>query len=164
MDRYLKPLVRAARQHPASAGWIKLMAHAWWRGVYHNGPRTGPRETWTLSGDVEFNAEWDRLLNADPSALPLTFGTIYTDASDAGWPALTTDQLYTKQEVADTWQEQRDLNMELVEDLWKRVSDGHADAPFEHEFLNALAYFCDDDPYEFSRIKAKLKRANPQVR
>ena len=159
---HLKQLARSALEFPESADWLRMHAKDWWCGMFH-GQREGPPEACYVERDVGFEAEWASLLSADPSTFETTIGTLYQDASNAGWPALTTRELHTKQESVDSWQELRDLQNEVIDQLVKAVAAGNATAPFDKHYLEALAYLNDDDPYTYAHIKTILQRSNPPV-
>lgn len=159
---HLKQLARAALEFPESADWLKTHAEDWWCEMFH-GQREGPPEACYVGRDAEFEAEWQGLMCADPSTFETTIGTLYRDASDAGWPGLTTRELHTKQESVDSWQELRDLRMQAIDQLVEEVAAGDAEAPFDELYLEALAYLNDDDPFTYAHIKAKLQRCNPLV-
>ena len=160
-ERVLVPLARVAREHPDAM--VRHSAQSWWSGLYHLAAGAGPDELLPNRGWAEFDVLWGELLCASTGVKQHTLGTVYKDASAAGWPGLTTDTLYTKQELADQWQELRDFDMHSVADLLDSLEQGDKDALEFPEFVEALAHLYQDDPFEYSRVKVLIQQADPTV-
>lgn len=85
--RRLAPLADAARQYPESGEALYELARSWSSGEL----RGIASKAWTTPGgngftgkDV-FDAVWQRFLNGNYAGKPTTLGTIYYDATAAGW-------------------------------------------------------------------------------
>ncbi len=85
--RRLAPLATAARCHPELTTAFRDMARAWSSGELGG----NLSKAWAtpggdgLTGEAAFDTVWQRFLSEKYTGTPVTLGTIYHDAKQAGW-------------------------------------------------------------------------------
>ena len=85
--RRLAPLAEAAREHPELDDELYSLARAWSSGELHG----SPSEKWRhpgangRTGEEALDEKWHRFLRSNYRGIPATVGTIFSDATKAGW-------------------------------------------------------------------------------
>jgi hypothetical protein len=83
----LAPLAIAAREHPDLSAELYELARSWSSGELHGKASTA----WTtpggngITGEAAFDTVWQRFLKEEYTGTPVTLGTIFHDAKQAGW-------------------------------------------------------------------------------
>ena len=85
--RRIAPLAEAARASPEHADALCDLAQAWSSGALRGTPSHKWRCPGTngLTGEQVFDSTWERFLTSNYSGARATLGTIYYDATQAGW-------------------------------------------------------------------------------
>lgn len=189
------PLVQLAKEYPEHAEEIKQTAMDWSSGVLAGVPSkawTTPGNTNKLTGQQAFPSVWKRFIENDYTGNPVTVGTIYHDALEAGWKAPTYAQVAAvpaaqsqPQVVAHVPDQELPIQTEgeqqgqqsvtyaashdelqvailQMERVIKQAKDD-VGAPFEPEALSAMAMIRGRSMPEYQRIKLKLKEINKKI-
>ena len=100
--RRLAPLAQAARDYPQMATELRDLGRSW-----SSGELAGkPSKAWTtpggngLTGEQAFDDVWNRFYEGQYTGTPVTLGTIYHDAKQAGWAEGTDTEAYAPVEAA----------------------------------------------------------------
>ncbi|MCV2356621.1 phage/plasmid primase, P4 family [Paucibacter sp. B2R-40] len=170
----LAPMAAAARAYPELADELKALARSWSSGELCGKSSTAwttPGSSNGVTGQAAFNATWDRFFTGPCNGRPITVGTIYLDAKNAGWrfggktfepleteTVIPVDMAAKVKPVAEALQAQP-----VIDDLVAKVKDGDCGAPLEPEYLAALAMLSARDPAEYQRVRRQLKQINKHI-
>lgn len=151
----LAPLARAARDNPDQAAALRQLGVDFSSGTL----RGRPSEKWTTPGQSNgrtgqevFEEVWQRFLTEEYGGAPTTLGSIFHLAKESGW----VDDVEAFEQIAE------DKPNAILDGLSEKT-ETDVGAPFMPDVITALKAVRQDTPAEYQRIRADLKRANPNV-
>jgi P4 family phage/plasmid primase-like protien len=162
--RRLAPMAREARAFPDLADGLRALARTWSSGELRGLPACKWQTSTTQGGpcgaDI-FATTWNRFLTETFDGAPTTLGTIYHDATLAGWSAALPVVPATTQAAATKPVHARDSS--TLDALVAQLKAGDIGAPLEPQHVTAMATLQRESPAQYTRFRQQLKDVNGKV-